>query len=231
VNAVDGVGRRPRQAEVERNDQALLRAAREVVAEEGPHASVATIAARAGVGVGSLYRRYRTKEELFQRLCTIALTEYLRAAEEGLADDDPWRGLAHYVRSAISFGPGSLAAIAGTIGVTPAMAELSARGDAAVAALVGRAHESGVVRADVNDMDVALLIEQLTSAPVVDQLTKQGRQDLLPAARAAHARLVAIALAGLRAPAAGPLPEPAPTPVLFSERWAVDAAAGRPAAT
>ena len=90
-----------RRAEVERNDRALLRAARAVVAEDGAHASVATIAARAGVGVGTLYRRYRTKEELFQHLSTLALNDYLRAAEEGLAHDDPWDGFAHYVTHAV----------------------------------------------------------------------------------------------------------------------------------
>ncbi|MEO3805272.1 helix-turn-helix domain-containing protein [Nonomuraea sp. B1E8] len=51
-----------RSEEVARNDRALLRAAREVLAVDGVHASVASIAARAGVGVGSLYRRYRTKQ-------------------------------------------------------------------------------------------------------------------------------------------------------------------------
>ena len=54
-----------RSEEVARNDRALLRAAREVIGEDGVHASVAAIAARAGVGVATLYRRYRTKDELF----------------------------------------------------------------------------------------------------------------------------------------------------------------------
>lgn len=70
-----------RRSEVEYNDQSLLCAAREVVTEDGAHASVAAIAARAKVGVGTLYRRYPTKEKLFQHLCALALNEYLRAAE------------------------------------------------------------------------------------------------------------------------------------------------------
>jgi AcrR family transcriptional regulator len=56
--------RAPRAAEAERNDRALLQAAREVLSTDGAHASVAAIAKRAGVGIGSLYRRYRSKEEL-----------------------------------------------------------------------------------------------------------------------------------------------------------------------
>src|SRR3954470_17541603 len=100
--------RAPRQAEAERNDRALLAAAREVLAVDGAHASVAAIAARAGVGIGSLYRRYRTKEELFQRLMSLSLDQWIEAAERGLAHDDPWEGLAYYVTAGIEISSGSL---------------------------------------------------------------------------------------------------------------------------
>lgn len=214
----DDSGRR--RARAERNDRALLRAAREVLAVEGAHASVAAIAARAGVGIGSLYRRYRTKEELFQRLCVIALDDYLRAAEDGLANDDPWDGLVHYVQTSIALGPGSLAPIAGTIPVTAEMAEKNARSDAAVRALLARAHDAGVLRADVSAVDLELLIEQLAKSPLLDQLAKQGRSDLTEAAENARERINAIALDGLRAPAAQPLPGRPPGYELFTERWA-----------
>lgn len=211
--------KRARQAEVERNDRALLEAARAVVAEDGAHASVASIAARAGVGVGTLYRRYRTKEQLFQHLVTLALTDYLQAAEEGLAHDDPWDGFAHYVTHAVLSGTGALGAIAGTIDVTDEVDGVSARGDAAAEELVRRAHEAGVLRADATSVDVVLLIEQLGRSPLVEQVTKQGRTDLLPAAQHARRRTIAIALDGLRAPSPASLPEPSPGWELFHERW------------
>ncbi|WP_199431970.1 TetR/AcrR family transcriptional regulator [Qaidamihabitans albus] len=212
--------RAPRQAEAERNDRALLDAARAVLAVDGAHASVAAIAARAGVGIGSLYRRYRTKEELFQRLCEIALDEYLQAAEEGLAQLDPWAGLAHYVTTAIELGAGSLAPIAGTIEVTEGMAEKNRRSDEAVEALVERAHAAGVLRRDVTAVDIALLIEQLAKSPLLEQLARQGRTDLTEAARNARERINAIALDGLRATAGRPLPGHPPGYELFSQRWA-----------
>jgi AcrR family transcriptional regulator len=130
--------RAARRAEVERNDRALLDAARAVLAEDGAHASVATIAARAGVGIGTLYRRYRTKEELFQHLCTVALNDYLGAAEGGLAHKDPWDGLVHFVVEAVLAGTGALAPIAGTIDVTQDMTATSARGNDAVEELVSK---------------------------------------------------------------------------------------------
>lgn len=212
--------RTPRQAEAERNDRALLQAAREVIAIDGAHASVAAIAKRAGVGIGSLYRRYRTKEELFQRLSAIALDDYRRAAEEGLSHDDPWDGLAHYVTSSIARGPGSLAPIAGTITVTREMADKNQRADDALTALVDRARTAGALRSDVTPVDLELLIEQLAKSPLLDQLKKQGRTDLLEAALNARTRITSIALDGLRATAAHPLPGDPPGYELFSERWA-----------
>ena len=66
-----------RKAEAAANDRALLDAARAVVAVDGAHASVAAIAAQAGVGIGSLYRRYPTKEALFQELIKTGLDRWL----------------------------------------------------------------------------------------------------------------------------------------------------------
>ncbi len=209
-----------RRAEVERNDQALLRAARAVVAEDGVHASVATIAARAGIGVGTLYRRYPTKERLFQHLCTLALKDYLSAAEEGRANDDPWDGFEHFVTHAVLAGTGALGRVAGTIEITEEMSAIGALGDAAAAQLIDRAHAAGALRTDVSAVDIALLIEQLGRSPLVEQLTTQGRTDLVDAAEHARRRLVAIAVDGLRAPAPAPLPDPPPDWNLFSERWA-----------
>jgi AcrR family transcriptional regulator len=216
---VESSRRAARQAEVERNDRALLEAARAVVAEDGAHASVASIAARAGVGIGTLYRRYRTKEELFQRLSTLAMADHLRAAEEGLALDDPWAGLTHFVTEAVLAGTGALGPIAGSIEVTDAMTAMSVRGDAVAEQVVRRAHDAGVLRRDVSSVDVALLIEQLGRSPLVEQLTKQGRTDLLDAARHARRRLIAIVLDGLRSPAPAPLPDPHPEWTLFTDRW------------
>jgi len=202
----------------ERNDRTLLQAARDVLAEDGAHASVAAIAARAGVGIGSLYRRYRTKEELFQRLTLISLDHWNEMAEQGLADPDPWTGLAAFLRGCVEFGQGSLAPVAGAIEVTQEMSARSARGDELLDELVRRAHQAGVLRAEVTAVDISLLIEQLGRSPAIDQLRKQGRHDLLPAAVQARRRLIAIALDGLR-PGHDPLPGPPPDLELFTGRW------------
>ena len=51
---------------------------------------VGGVAGSAGVGIASLYRRYRSKDELFQHLCALSLGQWIQAAEHGLQQDDPW---------------------------------------------------------------------------------------------------------------------------------------------
>lgn len=211
--------RAPRHAEAARNDKALLDAARKVLATDGVHASVAAIAARAGVGIGSLYRRYRTKDELFQRLSSLALDDWISAAEEGLAHDEPWDGLAHYIVAAIESGGGSLGPIAGTVEITPEMTAKYEKSEELAEALIARAHQAGVLRSDVTGVDISVLIEQFSRSPMVDQLEQQGNVELRDAAINARKRIIAIALEGLRTGRRRPLPGEPPTDELFTARW------------
>jgi hypothetical protein len=84
---------------------------------------------------------------------------------------------------------------------------------------VRRAREAGVLRPDVTTTDLHLLIEQLGKSPMIDQLRRQGRTDLVDAATNARARINAIALDGLRAGAPGRLPGTPPDDTLLSARW------------
>ena len=93
------VSRRGRHAEGARNDQRLLDAARDVFASQGTSATVAAIAARAGLGIGSLYRRYGGKTELLQHLCLLAMQQAVAAADEALAQTDAAAALTSYIRA------------------------------------------------------------------------------------------------------------------------------------
>jgi len=204
--------RRGRQAEAARNDLLLLAAAREVFSEQGPGAPVSAVAERAGVGIATLYRRYGTKEELLRKLVTSASEQYADAALAALAVDDPWEGLAGYVRDCVAFGPGSLAPIAGSVGFTREMDEAGERSDALAGEVVARAHAAGVLRADATTIDVFLVIEQFSRRPPV------------PTAHDANARerLVALVLDGLKARpenVTSPLPGDPPSPDRYTELW------------
>ncbi|MEV4222143.1 helix-turn-helix domain-containing protein [Nonomuraea sp. NPDC049725] len=195
----DPVTRRKRgpQALAARNDQALIEAARHVFTTQGFDAPVSAVAEHAGVGMGSLYRRYRTKEELLQRLCVDSMERVAAAAQGGLAHEDPWQGLAHYIQQCVAFGFGILAPLAGAIDVTPEMQQANQRAQHLADELTARAHRAGVLRTDVTTMDISLLIGQFsrsTPAP-------PGRAE-----EEIRSRLLAIALDGLKAHNTGPLP-------------------------
>jgi AcrR family transcriptional regulator len=202
--------RRGRQAEAERNDRLVLEAARDVFATYGAAAPIAAVAERAGVGMGSLYRRYGSKSELLQRLCVLAMEEAIAAAEEGLANEDSWAGLAHYVRTSVGFRSGALAPLAGTIDTTPEMWKVARRGQRLIAKLVTRAHTTGALRPDVTALDIAYLIEQFGARRSTEPTDREDN---------VRRRLLAIALDGLRARDAEPLPGIPPRAKDYEARW------------
>jgi AcrR family transcriptional regulator len=202
--------RRGRQGEAERNDWLLLEAARQVFATQGPGASVAAVAARAGIGIGSLYRRYGSKTELLQRLCLLAMEQSNEAARNALGVEDPWEGLAGFVRACIGFRSGALGPLAGAFETTPEMWEKSRRGRRLVGEVLARARRAGALRPDVTDLDVLWLIE-LFSRHGGDRATADDE--------AVRRRLVAIALDGLRPGDADPLPAPPPRREHYEGRW------------
>lgn len=203
--------RRGRQAEAARNDLIVLAAAREVFATLGADAPVAAVAERAGVGIGSLYRRYGSKDDLLRHLCLLAMRQSIEAASEALEMADPWAALAGFVRTSVAAGTGSLGPLAGAIETTPEMWQASRRGRELLGRLVDRARSAGVLRTDVTPLDVAHLIELFGR---FGPARSGGSED-----EAIRQRLLAIALDGLR-PAAEPLPEPAPTAAWYEGRWA-----------
>jgi AcrR family transcriptional regulator len=188
---------RGRQAEARRNDLVVLEAARDVFAAQGADAPISAVAARAGVGVGTLYRRYGSKTELLQRLCVLAMEQALAAADEALAAGDPWDGLCGYITACVELRSGALASLAGQIETTAGMRGTARRSMARLDEIVARAQAGGGLRADVTALDVSWLIEQFSHR-------SSGR--LAEAAeRNVRSRLVAIALDGLRS-RAGPVP-------------------------
>lgn len=202
--------RRGRQAEAARNDRLVLDAARAVVARYGADAPVSAIAERAGVGMGSLYRRYGSKDDLLRHLCTLAMESTIRAAEQALAEPDPWAGLSAYVTQCVAQGTGTLGALAGAIQTTPEMWAISKRSRALLQQLVAKAQRAGSLRPDVTVLDIAWLIETLGKSGPADPVTEDA---------VILQRLTAIAMAGLHAPAAGRLPGKPPSAGHYERRW------------
>ena len=85
--------RRAPRRDALRNDRLVVEAARAVFAEQGPRASMEDIARRAGVGVGTIYRRFPGKEALLDAIAELFVAELDRAATEALAEEDAGRAL------------------------------------------------------------------------------------------------------------------------------------------
>jgi AcrR family transcriptional regulator len=208
MSAQEDRPRRGRQAEAARNDLRVLQAAREAFATDGATTTVATIAKRAGVGVGSLYRRYGSKDDLLRHTCLLSMQQSIEAVQTALEDPDAWAGLSRYVQACVDQGTGALAPLAGTIDTTPEMWNTARKGRRALERLVARAHDQGALRRDATALDIAWLIELFGR-------TAPGQQD-----ETARRRLLAVALDGLRPPAAGrSLPAPAPSVRRYEGRW------------
>ena len=88
---------RPLRADAARNRARLLVAAKEVFAARGLDATMDEVARRAGVGVGTAYRRFRNRDDLIAALFEERLDEFMGLLDESLADDDPWRGLSGFL--------------------------------------------------------------------------------------------------------------------------------------
>ena len=108
-----------RRAEAVRNDRVILDAAREVFVAD-PKAPISAVAGRAGVGIGALYRRYGSKEDLLRRLAADGLAVYIAVVGAALADEgDPWEAFANFMRRIVDADTHSLTLrLAGTFSPT-----------------------------------------------------------------------------------------------------------------
>jgi AcrR family transcriptional regulator len=212
-----------RQAEARRNDRAVLDAARDVFAAQGAGAPISAVAERAGVGMGTLYRRYGSKTELLQRMCVLAMEQGTEAASEALQADDPWAGLCGYIRACVEMRSGALGSLAGQIEMTDEMLSTARRGMTLAREVVARAHRAGSLRADVTALDIALLIESFSRrapGPAAPNAPDDDEE------RNAQTRLLTVILDGLRAPGVTPLPGRAPSAARYVGRWSRGPGAG-----
>ncbi|WP_396913053.1 TetR/AcrR family transcriptional regulator, partial [Mycolicibacterium sp.] len=91
--------RRVLRRDAERNRQRVLTAARELFAEKGLEATLNDVARHANVGVGTVYRRFATKEELIEAIFVDGMEQLTALAKTALQHEDSWSGFAWYVAS------------------------------------------------------------------------------------------------------------------------------------
>ena len=158
---------RPLRRDAERNRQRILKAAAEVFNERGLDVSLDEIARHAGVGVGTVYRRFRTKEELIEALFLDRLDSVASIADEAYANPDAWRGLVSFMERMAEIMEGDLGLRQMLMFATygrDLVAVARQRNEPLVDRLVRRAQAAGQLRADIQQTDIPFIVFILTEA-------------------------------------------------------------------
>jgi AcrR family transcriptional regulator len=189
---------RPMRADAQRNYERLLSAAFAVFAERGADdASLEEIARRAGVGIGTLYRHFPTRQALLEAVYRDQVDAVRARAEELLRSESPAEALADWLRALASFSSTKhslTSALLATLGKdSELLSSCSADISGAAEKLLTRAQEAGQVRPDADARDLIRLVHAVNLA-AQHAPTDPGQRD----------RLIGLVLDGLRAqPAAG----------------------------
>jgi AcrR family transcriptional regulator len=153
------VGFRPLRRDALANQERLLEAAVSAVLRQGLNVPMAVIAAEAGVGVGTLYRRFPTREALLDALTERSFLLVLDAAEEAAGADEPaLRSLDRFLDRTIAHREQLVLPLhGGPVELSTTARETRARVHAALDRLLSRGREEGTVRPDLSAQDVVLL--------------------------------------------------------------------------
>ena len=199
----------PKRKDAARNRQRILDSAKELFAERGLGVTLHDIAARAQLGVGTIYRHFPDKQPLIDAIFESELESLTDLFEQALADDDPWRSIV-WVHEQILERQALNRGLKELLGGTPAAPErarqIRTQLHPLAAQLIERGQAAGVVRSDCETQDFGLL--QTMVGAVMD-----AAEDADPNL---WRRYYAIAIQGLR-PEGAPL-EPLPVPALPPER-------------
>jgi AcrR family transcriptional regulator len=190
------------RADAARNRDLLLAAAADEFAERGLDASVADIARRAGVGKGTVFRHFATKDDLIAAIVLDRIDALNTVGQRLLDAADPGVALLEFLTvAADQRQQRDLSFLQGASEANPKVTELRAHLFLTIDSLVDRARGYGAVRPDITGTDVVLLM----CAPnyVVGYLPN--------AAPDLWQRYLAIIFDGLRPEGAHPLPQPPPT--------------------
>jgi AcrR family transcriptional regulator len=178
---------RPKRADALRNYNKLLAAAREAFAEGGESTCLEEIARRAGVGIGTLYRHFPTRQALVEALYLDEVEELCASASD-LDDADPWDALNRWFGRMTGYIAVKQALVHELMNYMDSDAQLfrdtRAQLFAAGEPLLKRAQEAGVVRSDVNFAQVLQMVMGIAKTPA----SEPGQIE----------HLVSIALDGLR---------------------------------
>ncbi len=187
--------------DAQRNRERILVAARALLARDGVEASVEDITREAGVGMGTLYRHFATKDELVDAVLEDAFEEIVSVAEQAAADEDAWAGFTSFLEQALELHAANrgLKDVLATSEHGRRRAEaMRARMRPLLRQMIERAQAQGALRLDFTAEDVPLVF--WTSGRVIEATEAVAPEY--------WRRYLGLLLDGLRAGAATPLARP-----------------------
>ncbi len=195
--------KRGRRADAERNRAAILEAAGAVFAEQGCAVDVREIARRSGVGMGTLYRHFPTKDDLLVTVLGQQFDTWLTDAHErASATDDPWQALTGFFEQILTTQSRNRAVVESYTATNGPTSSCAQRCYSFIDDLRTRCMNAGLLRPDITTTDLVLLSGSLSQAVLTTGDTHPGQ----------WRRLLHISLDGLSSRNTEPLPEPEPEP-------------------
>jgi AcrR family transcriptional regulator len=192
---------RPLRADAARNRALLLAAAAAEFAERGLDASVADIARRAGIGKGTVFRHFPTKDDLIAAIVLDRVTLLIAEGDRLSRMDDSGAALLEFLTIAARQRQQlDLSFLQGVHKLSPEVAQAQDRMFEVIQTLVDHARDDGAIRDDITGTDVMLL---MCAPNEVTKYLPDGPPDLWQ-------RYLAIIFDGLRPEGAHPLPHPPP---------------------
>jgi AcrR family transcriptional regulator len=177
---------RLQRADARVNHDKLVGAARALFSDKGTSAPLEDVAELAGVGIGTLYRHFPTRQALFEAVYVDEVEAMARAATD-LAELPPWEALSQWLHQYVGFAATKRALNEALMETDPNSNVLLTCRTAIVGAgtaLIERAQRAGVVRFDTNFTDVVRMVGAIAMVPTEDPEQKK--------------RLLELALDGLR---------------------------------
>lgn len=194
-------GERPLRADARHNFDVILQVARELFAEQGYEASISEVGRRSGLGMGTIYRHFENKTVLMERIAISAMEETLAEVQQVLAGEpDSWGGFCHVMRHLVRNRSSQLRLRGRATTPGPALGKIRGELLGALDDLVARTQHAGLLRTDVNAVDIVLLLDSIPPNPPASDVDTAQRH-------------LAVILDGLRQPGREVLVTPAPGPV------------------
>jgi AcrR family transcriptional regulator len=178
---------RPMRADARRNYDKLVAAARAVFTEEGTSAPLEAIAERAGVGIGTLYRHFPTRQALLEAVYLEEVQAMAELAGELSAQLLAWDALSEWLHRYVGFAATKRALNEALLDAAPDSNVLLACRTAITGAgsdLVERAQHEGAIREDTSFADIGRMVAGIAMVPTADEGQEQ--------------RMLELALDGLR---------------------------------